>query len=1098
MSDDHGLSCHKCNNENPKQARFCCDCGVSLINIECNQCNTINKLGSRYCTHCGQSLAAAIPEDTTHTQHIERRMLTILFCDLVGSTQLVEHLDPEDSRAFIRYYQSLSKEIIEDFGGRITEYLGDGIVAQFTRHETNAERAINASLDIIQALADSPHTNNMESNPGVRCGIATGMAVVGDVLGDNQIRSESAVGLPINLAARIQNIANTNEVVVSETTHQFAHGLFDYKSTGHHTLKGISQKQKVWRVLAKRSISSRFVAHAAELTPMVDRTEISAQLLDSWNICKQGHSKAIILSGEAGIGKSRVVEEFIQKISNQSEKAIYQCSPYHTNTALFPLLNSLEAAAKFKHTDNNQVRVKKLERLMRSTSTNMDLDMPAFMNLLSLSSTTKRPLPNLDPDEIKESIFQAVINNLISLSKRSPLLIQVEDVHWIDPTTLEFIQRLDKALKGQPVLLLASARPNLTEKSLDAPHFSWIEVKKLPEKYMRELITLMQGKSKKLEPVMEKIIERTEGVPLFIEELSKSLLETKALQQGDSNNSALAEQDVPATLHDSLLSRIDHLPDKSRAIALLASVIGREFSFNLLNRISDIGKQNLYDLISPLLKAQLVLQYQPSPDAKFRFKHALVRDVTYKTLLQSERAKIHLRIAKALEAHYPDTVKTRPELLAQHFMLGNETEKAIRYWLRAGQNASQHFALIEAREHLATGLELIKKLPDNTNTKKMHLDLLITLGPVLIAHEGAGVLKTRENYAQAVQLSGTLPQSTQQFIALWGQWLVLMDYKDDNGIVRANNLEHLANKLEDASLKLQAHHCQWTTLFHHGNFKLASQHCQHGLDNYDIKQHFNHASKFGGHDPKTCGHGFLAHTLWFLGDDVQATEEAKTCYDHALFLNHTGSILHAIELNLLLSQYRKDYANIEKWGIQLEEICKKIGLPEYDLKLLCCRGQVLIGKGQYDEGISLIEQGLTESALVGTDEDTPFLTEILAEALQNVGRIEEATQYIDETITTLNTYSIRYWHAEIYRRKGELLLQTNKNEQALKYFKKSQVIAHKQNALTLQLRTAVSLWQFQQVSTDLYGQACNDIHNALSKIPSSNTSPEIKAARTLL
>ena len=1092
------VECKKCGFSNPQGARFCGGCGNSIASLDCQNCGSSNQPGSRFCSACGKSLVIeSKPEQKLEESQAERRLLTVMFCDLVDSTTIVDSLDPEETRSIIRGFQAHARAIIEQFGGRITEYLGDGIVAQFTRHETNAERAINAGLGLIRKLEDE---NIIISSTGkavqVRCGIATGLAVVGDMLGDARIRSESAIGLPLNLAARIQGLANPSEIVIAGDTFRLTRGLFEFEDIGEHALKGIKDPQRVWRVIKEKNVSSRFMAHSAEMTPMVDREDAMGVLLNCWESSKRGQADAVIFTGEAGIGKSRILQELGKRISKDNFFYLeYQCAPYHTNTALYPLTSRLEVAAGYERNDNNEQKLEKLEKLVAMSSEDMVFDMPAFVSLMGLRADPKWPMPNLDPDEKKERIFTALINNMFALAKTKPLLIKIEDVHWIDPTTLELMGRMIKSLKGHNILLLITSRPGFDADFLEETHVTRLEIDRLPQQYTAQLIQGVQGTENLPQEVIHEILQRTEGIPLFAEELSKSLMET--LQFDGSSDNSLVKKDIPTTLHDSLLSRLDRLPKTSRTIAQLAAVIGRDFSFDLLEHIADYQDKNLFKDLTPLLEAQLVYQDKAPPYAEFCFKHALVRDVAYENLLQSERVDIHKRIAEAIEDNYPQIIKNTPELVARHFTEGKQYEKAVKYWLEAGKKASQQFALLEAREHLTSGINVLGQLPENNENKLIKLEILITLGPVLMALEGSGSEITRKNYKDAVNLCDQLPESGMQFTALWGQWQVSLDYQGDHGLVWANRLEQLANKLEDNDLKLQAHHCQWTTFFHHGEFGKAHKHIIDGLGFYCTDKHKFHSRLYGGHDPRVCGHGFLSHVLWFLGRYNESLHHGKLCFQYANDIKHTGSYLHAIELNLLLAQFGNDAIQTEYWTEELKKICERIGLPEYEGKLLCCKGIVSINSGELERGIDFIEKGLIELEKIGTTEDVPFFTENLARACGETHSASRGLKYIDEIIDSLESYSLRYWQAEIYRRKAELLAKLRKVDEALTYFNKSLNLATEQGALSLQLRTAISYYNFNSENS-LYPKSRDLLENIYSKFSENEESPDLRQATDFL
>jgi class 3 adenylate cyclase len=403
------VECLKCGFTNPEQARFCTGCGAGMSAIKCSHCNTENSPGSRFCNSCGQALTGDAPKNELLSAHAERRILTVLFCDLVDSTKLVDNLDPELSRAIIRDFQTICKEATEKFEGRVSTYLGDGIVALFSRHESNAERAINTALEINREIARATGSFSQSNQKiEVRCGIATGLAVVGDdMLGHSQLRQETAIGLPLNLAARIQSLAEPGGVAIGDATYQMTSGLFEFEDIGRHPLKGIKEPQQVWLVTAEKSINSRFVAHAAALTPMVDRTEILEKLKACWDKSILTEGEVVVFTGEPGVGKSRITQELNNKISTKGDylKIEYQCSPYHTNTALYPVISRLKAASGFEHGESPADQIGKLEELIRRSSDDFQRDMPAFVDLLSLPAEDKWPAPNLEPDEKRNGFF---------------------------------------------------------------------------------------------------------------------------------------------------------------------------------------------------------------------------------------------------------------------------------------------------------------------------------------------------------------------------------------------------------------------------------------------------------------------------------------------------------------------------------------------------------------------------------------------------------------------------------------------------------------------------------------------------------------------
>jgi len=1095
------VECLKCGFANPEQARFCAGCGLAFATIECQHCKTENSPGSRFCNSCGQSLADKPPKKILRSAHSERRILTVLFSDLVDSTRLVDNLDPELSREIIRDFQRICEGVIEQNGGRVSTYLGDGIVALFSRHESNAERAINTALHInreIEQTRGSFSRSNQKIQ--VRSGIATGLAVVGDAMpGDSRMHQETAIGLPLNMAARIQGLAEPGGVAIGSATHQMTSELFEFENIGHHLLKGIKDSQQVWRVIAEKSISARFVAHAARKTPMVDRTEILQKLHACWDKSINTDGEVVVFTGEPGVGKSRITQQLTDTISSERQyyDLEYQCSPNHTNTALYPVISHLKATAGIERGESTAVQIDKLQLLIRESSDDFERDMPAFLELLSLNAEDKWPCPDLDPDEKKEWIFSVLITNMFSLSKINPLLITFEDVHWIDPTTLELLSRIVDSLEGYAILFLITSRPGFAPEFLKLPYVTALEVERLPQEYAQQLVDQVKGDNNLPAEILDEIVRRTEGNPLFIEEFSKDLLESMSPEELNNQLDGHEKLILPATVQESLLARIDRLPEASRDVALLAAVIGRDFSYDLLESVADYQGKNLYQDLAPLLNAQLVLQRKAPPNAEYSFKHALVRDVAYETLLKSDLIDIHKRIAQAIVSDFPEITSNSPELVARHFSEGNDYPNAVQYWLQAGVKASRQFALLEARTHLETGLKCLEKCQEDEQKKTIRLEFLITLGPVLMALEGSGSAITRKNYSEAVKLCDELPASAAQFKALWGQWNVSMDYNRDQGLVWADKLQKLAETLDSPDLKLQAHHCQWTTRFHYANHLDAQNHLNEGLALYDVKRHRHHAGVYGGHDPKVCGLCFLSWVHWFLGELNEAEEIAQNSLAYAERLDHAGSKLHVIELSLLLSQYQNNSETTQKLTDKLSHICETIGLPEYEGKLNCCKGIVMTNRGDLDEGIELIKKGLKQLIEVGTTEDVPVYTEYLAKALGLAKRPDEALKYLDDLLDSLEAQKLRYWQAELLRRKGILLSDKGAEEQALVFLQKSMQTANEQSALALALRSGLSLYRYN-LKTGLFPQSMDELKDAYERFSEGQSSPELDEARLIL
>ena len=506
-----------------------------------------------------------------------------------------------------------------------------------------------------------------------------------------------------------------------------------------------------------------------------------------------------------------------------------------------------------------------------------------------------------------------------------------------------------------------------------------------------------------------------------------------------------------------MLSRLDRLPHASRSVAQLAAVIGREFSFDLLKQVAGYEDKTLYRVLTPLLESQLVFQNKVPPSAEFSFKHALVRDVAYENLLQSERVGIHKRIAWAIEENYPEIIKNTPELVARHFTEGKEYEKAVKYWLEAGKKASQNSANVEARSHLESAIGLLDNFQIEQERNELELELLIYLGPILKINEGHTANITKTNYDRVIALCEKLPESSLHFTGLWGKWHNSLSFKNDYGLTWAYKLDELAQKLNDDGFKLQACHCKWTTLFHLGEISTAYKEIKRGRKYYDVTSHRNHASIYGGHDPYVCAYAVGCLALWLMGFTKEALIEAKECANWAKELNHTGSLLHSIEASLLLHQFRKDPQNLFDWTHKLEKFCDESDLPGYEAMINLHRGWALAKTGQYETGLALMQKGFEIRENISSSEDVLLHADMFAEVFLMKNQYLQAIEYLDHALEISDSGGFYYWLAEILRRKGQVLMKTGSIDEAEELLLKSISISTKQQSRALQLRSVLNL-----------------------------------------
>src|SRR6516162_6166351 len=671
----------------------------------------------------------------------ERRHLTVMICDLVGSTALSARLDPEDLRGVIGAYHTCIAEVIGRYQGIIARYMGDGVLVYFgypQAHEDDAAQGVRAGLALVDAVANL--RTDFDAALKVRIGIATGTVVVGDLIGEGAAQEEAVVGETPNLAARLQAAAEPGTVVISASTRRVTGGLFEYRDLGPVALKGWTEPTPAWQVVGASEAASRFEAqHTTRLTPLLGRDDEIEVLSRRWRDATQGEGRVVVLTGEPGIGKSHIALAFQERLQAEPHIRLrYYCSAHHTNSALFPFIGQLERAARFKRGDSPAQKLTKLETLLGRSAADGDQTVALLANLLSLPPSNRYRLPELTPQSRKEKTLAALSAQLEALAARRPVLLIFEDVHWIDPTSLELLTAMVERAAQLRVLLLITARPEFTPPWPRYAHVTTVALTRLGRPDATAIIKRIAGGKTLPEEVMNQIVVRTDGVPLFVEELTKTVLESGVLRGRDGHyelERPLPPLAIPTTLHDSLIARLDRFAPV-REVAQIGAVVGRSFSYELLSAVAGLSPQKLEEALGQLALSELVFCRGEIPHAVYTFKHVLVRDAAYSSLLKSRRAIVHAAIASALEQRFSEIVEAEPETLAQHLSEAGVLEKAVGYWLKAGKNAVQRFANVEAIAHLQRGIETAGRLPESSGRDRLELDLQFALGPCLIATQG--------------------------------------------------------------------------------------------------------------------------------------------------------------------------------------------------------------------------------------------------------------------------------------------------------------------------------------------------------------------------
>jgi class 3 adenylate cyclase/predicted ATPase len=993
----------------------------------------------------------------------ERRQLTVLFCDLVDSTELAGQLDPEDMGAVMGAYQHTTAKVVERFEGHVARYLGDGVLAYFgwpQAHEDDAERAVRAGLDLVDAVARLEP--DAKTRLRTRIGIATGQVVVGDLVGEGAARDEGVVGETPNLAARLQALAAPGSVVISQATRRLVGGLFELADLGPQHFKGFAEPLRAFRVEGEGRAEGRFDAlHGEHLTPLVGREHELGILLERWAWAKDGDSQVVLLSGEPGIGKSRLTRSLIERLIDEPHTCLrHYCSPYHTNSALYPAVEQFERAAGFLVEDSAETRLDKLEAVLAEATENLADVAPLIAALLSIPFGPRYPPVNLTPEVQKAKTFEALLGRVVGLAERRPLLMLFEDAHWIDPTSIELLGLMIDRIQRLPVLLMITFRPEFAPPWTGYAHVTSLTLSRLGQRQGAQMVERLTGGKPLPAEVLQQILLKTDGVPLFVEELTKTVLESSLLTAvGDhfELSGPLPPLAIPATLHDSLMARLDRLAPVKK-VAQIGAVIGREFPYELLAAVARMSAIRLDDALEQLVNSELVFRCGTPPEATYTFKHALVQDTAYQGLLKSQRRELHARIAAVLEERLRDFTLTQPELLAHHYTEAQLTDRAIDYWRLAGNQASRRSANAEAVAHFRRGLRLLESVPDTSANREKILHFLVELGPALIAIRGAGTPEVEATYRNALDVAQRLPASELHFTASWGWWRIASDMRI--ALERADSLLKLATRTGDEELILQAHHCQWATHFHLGNQIDCLKHIDSGLQLYEPDRYRHHASIYGGHDPKVCGLGERALSLWLIGYPDRAIESAARAIRWARQIDHAGSILHAIDYALMLSRYRREPSRTLMLAGRMIKLSEQSASDEHALKGETFRSWATGILGNPTQALEQIRRSIAEQVALAISEDLPVFYEMMAEIEEALQLYQDGRASIEQGIKTAHeSRGGHYWDAELLRRRAGFHDRSDATGKSETCLVEALAVARRQGAKSLELRAGTSLAQ---------------------------------------
>jgi class 3 adenylate cyclase/predicted ATPase len=1016
-----------------------------------------------------------LPSAVPSPPDAERRQLTVMFCDVVESTALSGQLDLEVYRDVVRAYQSACTEVIQRFDGHIAQLLGDGLLVYFGyphAHEDDAQRAVRAGLGILNAMGCL--NRGLQQAKGIqlalRLGIHTGLVVVGE-MGSSGRQEQLALGETPNVAARIQGLAQPNTLVISEATSRLVQGYFACQPLGEQTLRGVTDPVTLYRVLSESGATSRLdVAQTRGLTPLVGREQEVGLLLERWAQAKSGQGHVVLLTGDAGIGKSRLVQMLKDHVINEPHTR-WECRslPYFENTALYPLTDLFQRILHWQPDETPDEKLGKLEQMLSRYRLPLEDTAPLFAPLLALPVPENcYPLPNLSPQRQRQKTLETIIAILLELAEHHPVLFILEDLHWTDPTTLEWLNLLIDQTPTASLLVLLTCRPHFQPAWHHRSYLTEITVNRLSHTQVEQIVAGMTDGKTLPQEVLHQILEKTDGVPLFVEELTKAILESGQLTAVDGHyefTGSLSTFTIPATLQDSLMARLDRLVT-AKAVAQYAAVVGRQFAYALLQVVSQLDETTLQHELGRLVEAEIVYQRGVPPQATYVFKHALIQDAAYESLLKSTRQHYHQRIAQVLEAQFPETAEAEPELLAHHSTEAGLTEKAVGYWYKAGQRASERSAHVEALVHLRQGLALLETLPETPQRLQREVDMLIALGASLLTTKGYGAAEVGETYTYARQRCQPLEDPQRLFPVLRGLWnyyYTRAEYQTARAL--GEQLLTLAQQSQDSAMLLAAHRALGATWLMLGGGAAAHTHFTQGMVLYDPPQHRVYAFLYGEDAGVVCA-SHDAWTLWLLGYPDQGlarNDEAVTLVQQSAY---PFSLSFALSFAAVFHQFRREVQIAQEYTETSISVATAQGFPFWRARGALLHGWALAHQGQAQAGIEQINQGLTAYRTTGGEIGRPYLLALLAEAHGTLGQPEGGLKVLTEALALVDKTGERWYEPELYRLKGILLLQQNSDNQGEPEacFHHAIAIAQSQQAKSWELRAATSLarlWQQQ-------------------------------------
>ncbi|MGY3506939.1 class 3 adenylate cyclase/tetratricopeptide (TPR) repeat protein [Bradyrhizobium sp. USDA 4472] len=1021
--------------------------------------------------HASDNIARSATSPESVPDAAERRQLTVMFCDLVGSTALSTQLDPEDLRKIIGAYHRTCAGVVEQNGGFVAKYMGDGVLVYFgypRAHEHDAEHAVQAALGLVAAVGklETAAPGRLE----VRVGIATGLVVVGDIVGSGEAQERGVVGETPNLAARLQAVAGPGMVVIADATRRLLGDLFVLTSLGPQQLKGLTGPVQAWAVQGANAIDGRFEAlYRRGLGGLVGREGECAVLEQSWSKARTNDGQVVLIAGEAGIGKSRLVAAILERVAADAPTQLrYYCSPQHTNSALYPIAKQMERRANFTREDDPKTRLDKFDTTLGGSSTPI-AHRAALADLLQLANDGRYSTDDLTPAQRRQRMLEAIVLDIESQARSNPVLMIFEDLHWIDPTSLELLGQLIEAIATLPVLMVATFRPEFVLPWADRPHITAMMIARLGARETEALLDEVIGEHPVPAHMRKEIIDRADGIPLFVQEMTKAVLEAGSETHFLGAIPAAASP-VPATLHASLMARLDRL-GPAKEVAQMAAAIGRDFSHALLAAIVPLAESELNRGLDRLVDAGLLFRQGEPQDLNYVFNHALIQEAAYGTLLREKRRELHLVIAETIETDFGDIAESQPEVLARHCTEAGLLEKAAHLWSKAGKRSLSRSALVEAAEQLARALDLIAASPETASLRHERIALQIELANALIHTKGHAAPETRAafNHARALiehaeKLGDTTDDPIMLFSVLYGFWVASrMSFHADVTRELAAQFQALADERQAGTPMMIGHLLMGISLVLAGDLTAGAHELDRAVALYHQAEHRPLAMRFG-HDILVSALAWRAFSQWALGRTDVVTADVERAIREAREFGHAATLMYALAHVSLTLIYMGKLDSAAEFADELMQLADGKGSRFWNAYGKLLRGRVLALEGHDCASAEMIEAGISVMRSTGATAYAPWYLSTLGATYARVGRLGDAQRCSQDALLSIRESGECWQEAEAHRIAGEVALafEPPNVQQAQAHFERSLFVAKQQMAKSFELMAAESLATLSQ------------------------------------